>query len=157
MPIRADGTPHRGAVKGDDAARLKGARAVHFDDEDGPPVRRQIGVVRHGAVVFGEVTARSSALASVAVTIPIWPGVPLNSENITCRGSSHTSPVAFGSIRDGSPPMTGTVNVSHEFTAPVRLSSGSATCEPSGLKTGANLLFPFVVSRTASPEGSAFA
>jgi hypothetical protein len=78
--------------------------------------------------------------------MPIWPGVPLNSENITCRGSNHTSPVAFGS-RDGSP-MTGAVNCPRVHRAG-RLSPYRR--EPSGLKTGANLRFPFVVSRTASP------
>ena len=76
--------------------------------------------------------------------------VGLISEKRTRPSGSQVRPDAFGRRRVGWPPSTGTVHVSQDPLSIIE----KATREPSGVKTGANLLLGSFVKGTASPFGS---
>src|SRR5438067_12723396 len=97
--------------------------------------------------------ARDSALVAVAVTIPMWRPLMI-SENKIRWPLIHVSPEALGSSSTGSPPATGTVQVSQERETPLPLKRVYAIREPSGVKTGPYFTLRSFVRGTGSPLGS---
>src|SRR5215470_6018858 len=99
----------------------------------------------------GRYTSRSSARLSVEVAIFMYAPLVI-SENITRCSPNQDSPEAFGSMRQGIPPGTGTTQVSQTPRSTVVY----AMRAPSGEKTGLIFLRLSLVTWNGSPSGKNF-